>query len=435
MVVRPVDRWLVDWDDDGTFQHAHSDVTQYVLSHRFGYGTLLTPDPFDIRFAPGGGRLTLYNKDDLFNPYGAYAGAGGQIPRPGLLGTRAVQLVTTIPATDTTDRRELVSWEGRMSAGTGRPLLEGGEAIFNLIGVNDYDVQVDYRRVDPGDEDQLAALVAQVAPDITTTPVTGWRVGSFGIGRHRWSGQLIVWLNTLANYLGGWAFENRRGQLEVVARHVLSGGQATPEAETAPLQGPPAALTNPTQTGMTATWYEPDDGNDPITSYDYQYGPDAESLINGSTPLRTIMLTSLSAGTRYQFRWRAVNSTGNGEWSEWAYRYTVATPIPPGQTVPPPKPSPPRITAESTYRFPFDARIRFTLPTSGGPFTTARLIWVEEAEPPFTERTETQYNIDINTLEVYLPYALYFTFEYSATWYISNSHGESAESDQTFFIP
>lgn len=135
-------------------------------------------------------------------------------------------------------------------------------------------------------------------------------------------------------------------EVQVVARNSIgdsgrSGiGSAVPSG-TIPGGGATLALrAEGGDTEVVLNWIEPDNGGETITGYTVQWRESGQSFSTSrqstvSTTNTTI--TSLTNGTVYFFQVRAVNSQGNGPWSNEA----SATPEDP----PPPPPTPPADTA------------------------------------------------------------------------------------------
>ena len=106
------------------------------------------------------------------------------------------------------------------------------------------------------------------------------------------------------------------------ARETVESLLAFPFADNVLTLGAPEQVTglslSVSGTTITATWDEPEDNNDTITGYDVEYqetgATDWDDASHTGTG-RTATISSLMAGEEYQVRVRAVNSTGNGEYS------------------------------------------------------------------------------------------------------------------------
>jgi hypothetical protein len=81
----------------------------------------------------------------------------------------------------------------------------------------------------------------------------------------------------------------------------------------------------------TATWQEPlSDGGSAVTGYELAYRikgtPDEDTTVTATAADRSRVITPLDNGATYQIRIRALNSTGNGEWSNWEEATPQQTP-------------------------------------------------------------------------------------------------------------
>ena len=94
---------------------------------------------------------------------------------------------------------------------------------------------------------------------------------------------------------------------------------------------------------LDLSWTEPDDGGDDITGYEYAYKTASASTWSTavSTTNRTASISSLTNGTSYNVRVRAINSVGNSDWSS----VQSATPA---DTTAPQLSAPANITLEAT---------------------------------------------------------------------------------------
>ena len=93
---------------------------------------------------------------------------------------------------------------------------------------------------------------------------------------------------------------------------------------------PPAPrVSDSTATSVTIIWSEPGNAGSEITDYDVEYREGTSGTYSswGHTgTARTATITSLSEDTEYQFRVRASNAEGTGDWSEPVTTSTISAP-------------------------------------------------------------------------------------------------------------
>ena len=96
---------------------------------------------------------------------------------------------------------------------------------------------------------------------------------------------------------------------------------------------PEPVLISPSDTFLVVNWSEPSNFGPVITGYDVQYKENtSNSFLNWThdSTATTARITTLSVGTVYDVRVRAVNDEGEGNWSEVSSATTVAVPnVPP----------------------------------------------------------------------------------------------------------
>ena len=146
-------------------------------------------------------------------------------------------------------------------------------------------------------------------------------------------------------------------------------------------------MTALSSTSLRATWTEPDDGGDAITSYDLRYresGTSAWTDVTDRTS-RTYDITGLSAGESYEVQVRATNSVGDSGWSSNGTGETDAAV--------PDAPSAPTVTALSETEF----RVTWTEPDDNGEAITSYDLRYREsgtsAWTDVTDRTSRTYDI------------------------------------------
>ena len=158
-----------------------------------------------------------------------------------------------------------------------------------------------------------------------------WRVS----GTQSWSGSIIVTTprHALTGLTNGTAIEARVRAVTTFATGPWSlVGSATP-AGTIPGGGATLALrAEAADAEVDLDWLEPDDGGLSISSYRVQWrtagqGYSTARQDTSNNEMHTV--SSLTNGTEYFFRVRAVNSQGNGNWSNEASATPAADVVPP----------------------------------------------------------------------------------------------------------
>ena len=188
----------------------------------------------------------------------------------------------------------------------------------------------------------------------------------------------------------------------------------TPDAPTLTTQGTNA---------ITSGWIIPDDGMSPITGQRLQYRrsgqtpEEAWTDVDLGPAVTSHQVTGLMASTSYDFRVRATNSVGDGEYSDIA---TMATADPPPQPDPPDAPGRPTTTISSGSSI----TPAWQLPNDGGAAITGqRLQYRESGTDPWTD---VDLGADVTSHEVTgLMASTSYDFRVRAT----NSVGDGDYSD------
>ena len=66
--IRPDDRWLIDWNDTGLYDHTYSDVTPYYHSYIVRYGADTESNPAEVNLTKAQGILRLEDSANRFDP-------------------------------------------------------------------------------------------------------------------------------------------------------------------------------------------------------------------------------------------------------------------------------------------------------------------------------------------------------------------------------
>ncbi len=285
------------------------------------------------------------------------------------------------------------AWTDASHSGTG-----ASHTITGLTNGTEYDVQV--RAVNsvgdgPNSDTAKATPKAATAPEkvtgLTLTAGDGQISASWtapGNGGSAITGYDVEYRVTSAG--GSWTDASHSGtgashtitgltngtEYDVQVRAVNSVGDG-PNSDTAKATPTKAATAPEKVTGLTLTsgdgqisvsWTAPGNGGSAITGYDVEYrtspsGTWTDASDSGTDTTHT--KSGLTNGTAYDFRVRAVNAEGNGDWSDTE----TATP-----TAPPSgdAPATPSITATG-----YDETIvvLFTKGSSGGPPTHYEVRW------------------------------------------------------------
>ena len=165
----------------------------------------------------------------------------------------------------------------------------------------------------------------------------------------------------------------------------------TPDAPTLTTQGTNA---------ITAGWILPDDGMSPITGQRLQYRrsgqtpEEAWTDVDLGPAVTSRQVTGLMASTSYDFRVRATNSVGDGEYSDIA---TMATADPPPEPDPPDAPGRPTTTISSGSSI----TPAWQLPNDGGAAITGqRLQYRRSGQMPEEAWTDVDLGADVTSHEV-----------------------------------
>jgi hypothetical protein len=184
-----------------------------------------------------------------------------------------------------------------------------------------------------------------------------------------------------------------------------------------PPDAPAAPTAVPGNARVTVSWVAPYDGNAPIESYDVDYKATSGSTWSTqavTAPTTTATITGLVNGTSYDFRIRAVNSQGPGDWSP----ITSATP----STVPS-APAAPGVTPGNGQ-----VLVSWVAPPDGGsPITGYTVAY----KPTDARKWSTVTSTDTSKTVPGLTNNVEYAFKVLAT----NANGDGAYSPEAYATP
>ena len=159
--------------------------------------------------------------------------------------------------------------------------------------------------------------------------------GDFTLVDPAWSSGLLTY--TIENLTGGQSYQAQVRGVSQAGNGSWSTIATTTTLSTSVPGRPDAPTLADGANQFTVTWDPPDDdGGADISAYDIRYrlGSGGWMTLNDAwtSGARTYTITSLSPGRTYQVQVRAVNSIGNGSWSE-STEETLPTEIPGAPTI------------------------------------------------------------------------------------------------------
>lgn len=199
---RPVQQWLVDWDGDGRFAHAQSDVTEDVRAYSVLAGSNPSLDGRRVAVGPAAGTLVLQSLDGKYDPDSSRQ----QVDETDLRSRRQIRLLED----------DVIAWQGRVAPG--RRTGDGADAIFTkpLEGERKDTLTANDRTLshDGGTVSDLAAAYRRASGlslDISQhdQPV--------GIVRYR--GNWVNFLGNFGRFAGGWVIEKMNGDWVFLRYH------------------------------------------------------------------------------------------------------------------------------------------------------------------------------------------------------------------------
>ena len=206
---RPEERWLVDWDGDGSFDHAQSDVTSQVVDYDYEFGLQPQEDLRDLPLAAAQGSLRLLNLDGRYTPADAHE-LSSELETGRYLVRHQVSSPSASPFLDLDSPHTI--WEGWLDA----PKLERrgatDYAVFPLTGKSEaaLDTEIDLF-VGQANQMQVFREMASAAGATVGTRNNG--PAHPQIHQAALTGLLRERLQDLARYAFGWVFEDAAGAL------------------------------------------------------------------------------------------------------------------------------------------------------------------------------------------------------------------------------
>ena len=199
--IRPDDRWWIDWNGNGLYDHPFSDVTDDYDSYQIRYGADTESNPAEIKLTQAHGRLRLNDTHNRYDP--------GSVNDD--ISTRLLRL----PRACKLESDGEILWKGRAVPTTGRKLTATEYADFELES-NSYRL---YRQPHSAVQNNitLEAYINEFMPASMSDPGLLRLNTGFKVGRVNYEGTVIHWINTVALYALGWCWENRHGHIGITS--------------------------------------------------------------------------------------------------------------------------------------------------------------------------------------------------------------------------
>ena len=206
-------RVLIDWDDDG-YASPHADITANVETFGLRHGMLADGDPYRLLNVPADGAITLVNPDRLYSADSVQTAIGAAA----LLRDHACKILNPL---------DEIEWEGNAEAPVIDPQAGFARGRIDLSG-RLREVYRSERSVAALGEAALTDLI-----DAAVLAVTGQAGGGhiLNVGQRIQSVQFVGptgdYIDALAIYSGGIAYEGPRGGLTFVSLPAARGAPAT----------------------------------------------------------------------------------------------------------------------------------------------------------------------------------------------------------------
>lgn len=195
---RPVDRWLIDWDQDGTFTGAFDDVSAVWLSDSLRIGCNPSLDGRGVRTMHTHGKLALWNGPHLYDPNSASAVVD------------ETKLRRRNPCRLETDG--VVAWEG--IAEHAAVVGTGARSVHTLNLTSEDNLRLTRGRKElnraGGTVTDLAAQAAEL------WGITLDATSACPLGEVNYPGNGLVFLDNLGRYAGGWVVQDMAGDWHLV---------------------------------------------------------------------------------------------------------------------------------------------------------------------------------------------------------------------------
>ena len=189
----PTERWEIDWNGDGSYNHPASNITSHWLSHQLLFGSNTALDGRAVSIGTTTGTITLRNHDYRYDPDSPHA---------------------AVNETDLRSRRDCrlrmgsrIDWRGKASFGRKVGHGTSSTITINLHGSKSAELTKSKREL-VYDGGTVAGVMARFS-DTFGVPISGGTAEPIGLVHFEESG--IYFLDNIGRYAGGWCLEDQEG--------------------------------------------------------------------------------------------------------------------------------------------------------------------------------------------------------------------------------
>ena len=189
----PAERWEIDWNGDGSYNHPASNITSHWLSHQLLFGSNTALDGRAVSIGVATGTITLRNHDYRYDPDSTLA---------------------AVNETDLRSRRNCRLWMGGRidwvgKASFGRKLGHGASStiVINLQGRRSAELLRAKREVVYNGGTVAGAM--ERFSSVFGIPISGGTQEPIGLIHFEEAG--VYFLDNIGRYAGGWCLEDQEG--------------------------------------------------------------------------------------------------------------------------------------------------------------------------------------------------------------------------------